>query len=435
MAFNPCPSSAYIRLWRDVVDPNYADGMEAAEDAGGMDLVYANAAVWARVEQAVNTSQQACFLRPHSTATGPTAQGQTYATGTVTIARLAPADWELVIPQGTTFVASADGSRGGIVPIGEYISTEPVTMAIGALTATIPVRARIPGYVGNIDANQITSLAPLPTLEVGCTALSQSSLGENSGSSDVFGGGLIGRYVRVIGSADPRTPRRIYSETTNIIAVTPALEVADVGLTNLVAELETWEDFSCTVQSSTAMTGGVDGTLDAIGADRGMVRASGESDASYSARIASVADTVTPPAIQRIIDRTLEGTPAYGTLLETRDPDGLMGFVADFHPLDNGTPCESAENYGGQGTVLLDENSYRAHFIVCLSNIVYGEYGMFWSKPASPASLPSAFNLPAGVNSGAFNGASPGALHLVPGLWDAINAARAAGVSFDILKH
>lgn len=64
-------------------------------------------------------------------------------------------------------------------------------------------------------------------------------------------------------------------------------------------------DPSVQVRQVTAATGGRSAMLDALGADRGIYRQSGESDRAYRVRIYYLADTVTPAAIQRASDRTL----------------------------------------------------------------------------------------------------------------------------------
>jgi hypothetical protein len=66
-------------------------------------------------------------------------------------------------------------------------------------------------------------------------------------------------------------------------------------------------DFGLTVTNSASPAGGRLGLLDAIGDDRGIRRATSESDDVYRLRVAAVADTVAPNAIRRALNRTLGG--------------------------------------------------------------------------------------------------------------------------------
>lgn len=75
-------------------------------------------------------------------------------------------------------------------------------------------------------------------------------------------------------------------------------------------------DGSITVAGLTDCAGGKDGTLDLIGAGRGIARASGEADPAYRVRIRSVADTLTPAAMLRLANRALEPYGVTATYLE-----------------------------------------------------------------------------------------------------------------------
>jgi hypothetical protein len=84
-------------------------------------------------------------------------------------------------------------------------------------------------------------------------------------------------------------------------------------------------DGSITVAGLTDCAGGKDGTLDLIGAGRGIARASGESDVAYRVRIRSVADTLTPAAMLRLANRALEPYGVTATYLEAGDYGWAIG--------------------------------------------------------------------------------------------------------------
>lgn len=77
-----------------------------------------------------------------------------------------------------------------------------------------------------------------------------------------------------------------------------------VAVTPLVAA-PVYFDPSLKVRQVTAMTGGSAPMLDGLGYDRGMPRTVGESDAAYRSRMMTLPDTVTPAAMQRIIDESI----------------------------------------------------------------------------------------------------------------------------------
>lgn len=66
-------------------------------------------------------------------------------------------------------------------------------------------------------------------------------------------------------------------------------------------------DFGLTATNAASPTGGRAAMLDALGDERAIPRAPGESDDSYRARVAQIADVVTPNAIRRTLRRTVPG--------------------------------------------------------------------------------------------------------------------------------
>lgn len=85
-------------------------------------------------------------------------------------------------------------------------------------------------------------------------------------------------------------------------------DVSDSG--KLVPEVATaawrmlpWEELGVSIANTGNATAGAMGILDALGEERGIARAPGESDDSYRKRIAQIADVVSPNAIRRIGNR------------------------------------------------------------------------------------------------------------------------------------
>jgi hypothetical protein len=102
-------------------------------------------------------------------------------------------------------------------------------------------------------------------------------------------------------------------------------------------------DWGLTVTNVASPAGGTLATLDLIGYDeRNLSRAPGEGDASYRARVAQIADVVTPNAIRRAITRVSSGAPycfrEVGTPLLPGFfydiPDNQPGITPDFYDWD-----------------------------------------------------------------------------------------------------
>lgn len=71
-----------------------------------------------------------------------------------------------------------------------------------------------------------------------------------------------------------------------------------------------WEaDWGLTITNATSPSGGKHALLDMLGDERALARASNESDASYSARVSTLADVVTPNALKRAMSRALGTIP------------------------------------------------------------------------------------------------------------------------------
>lgn len=68
-------------------------------------------------------------------------------------------------------------------------------------------------------------------------------------------------------------------------------------------------DLGLRVTNALSPTGGLYGTLDAIGHERNVPRLGGEPDSSYRARLARVADVVSPNAVKRALVRVLGSNP------------------------------------------------------------------------------------------------------------------------------
>lgn len=446
MSQNPCKKAFYLELWRRLLPPGYTSSIEDEAEGSGFDVPSQQGAQWERYEQAANTSQQAYFLTQHSTQTGSPASSAVKASGEVEVTRAAPVYGAITLPLGTIFRAVITDSYGEDFFVGRYLSTAAVIMAEGdSGPHTIPVEAEWAGYGGNIPDGYITEFQELGRADVASEVLSTTELvlrAVPGAPTDVFSESQVGRYGRLRSAAPPdlasenwRYPRQVVRITSGGIEFSPALDNAsDVGR-ETVFELEEWADFGLTVEQPLAITGGVPDSLAAAGADRRIGRTPGETDASFAQRIQELPDTISPNAIERIVTRILEPFGVAFEIRETRLVEGLMGWTWDLHAYDFGglkLLKPGGSEWIGEGTVWLDERMGTRFFLVCVERELLSFIGLVYDT--APNDSPNAYDLTGtGVDSGAYDGYDTKNANLMARLREAVDAARAAGVAFDIV--
>jgi hypothetical protein len=358
------------------------------------------------------------------------------------VARAAPTQGALVLAQGTIFRALTTDSLGDELFLGRYLSTAEVALPAGSLGPfTVPVAAEFPGYTGNLAPGFITEFQAQGTVEVPCTVITPTTfqrVAGLTGLSDRFEPGFVGRYVRLVGalaSLNATTPRRILAVTLDVngeLGITvdlPLDAVADVGVA-VTVEVEEYADLGLTVTQPEAITEGVPDALGALGTDRNIARVTGESDDNFRARLGELADIISPASHIRILDRILGSRGIGYEYLETGDPETLMGFTWGVHPWGVGTfehePRVPGSELVGQGIVMLPRVRQVRYFAVFVDSVGLGEFGMPWGSATYPLGHPNAWGL------GIWGGGPVQFNALISQLWQELNAARAAGVAFQI---
>jgi hypothetical protein len=130
---------------------------------------------------------------------------------------------------------------------------------------------------------------------------------------------------------------------------------------------------------------------------------------------------VSPGAIQRICARILSPLGINWALKETRDPSGLIGRVWDFHAFDYGTISD--------GVVLLSLGDSTRFFVLCVGFGNQGEFGMPYDAP-----YPSnAYDAP-GPALNFYDGFPVTYYAAIAALWAMVNAARAAGIHWVLVR-
>lgn len=446
MPLQPLDRAGFLALWRSLVPSSYSGPIEqdAANGGAGLDPAASHAAVWEAFERAINRSQQAYYLRPHSTQTGSIASGPVKASGTVLLRRSAPVRGSLVVPQGTALPAFATDSFGQPLFLGNYLTTADATLGESVGPFIVPVEAEFSGYTGNLASGFIGSFEALGRLSVPSLALSATQLRRvvpvaDNQTASRFSAALIGRYVRLVGgsltSDNARTPRRVVSTFTDGsgqvgITVDLALDSGDLG-EPVTVEVDEWADLGVSVSQPDPIENGTPDTLGAIGADRNIGRVPGETDESFRRRLLQLSDIITPASHVRILNRILGSRGIGYRYLETGSIDGLMGFTWGVHPWGIGSlaliPKVPGSELVGQGFVWVDLRKHVRFFLVIVDRSGLGEYGMPYGSTVYPAGHPNAWG------QGVWGGKPLGFNAVVGQLWAELNAARAAGVAFLIL--
>ena len=427
MAFDPTDYDAFLALWRTLFPKSYTVPIETEGDGQGLDVYAQQAAQFARLSDALNTTTQAYYLRPHSTQTAPESAGARRATGSVEVSRAAPATGAITLSQGTQFVADVRSPDGSILD-GIFVeATEDVLLPAGTLGPySVPVRAVRPGYQGNVPAGSIVRFALRGRATIVGATVEVGNVLRDTGVPDRLTQAMVGQYVRLVGGANGGTvPRRILSVTqgaTSFAVLDGAPLVAPDTLTQ--AEVEEFGDLGLTVSQASALSGGRHGFLDAIAADRNTGRQPGESDEQLRARLVALDDVVSPAAIRRAASRVLSPLGIAFDLRETRDPGGLFGFVYDLHPYD------AFDLFSNASPVYVDEPSSVTFFVLLVAFGSQGEFGFAFDAPyprnAYDATTANALNF--------YDGSPRLYLAALASLYDAINRARAAGVGWVLAR-
>ena len=167
MALRPYTKTNFLELWRSVLPSEYTAPIETEASGAGFDVPSLQAAIFEAVEDNVNVSQQAYFLRRHSIQTGTTAGSGRKAATTLKVSRAAPVLGDLRVRLGQVFVAKATDSLGGELALGRFMATAEVQLPEGVGgPIDVPVEAEFEGYAGNVWEGTITTIEPEGRLSV-----------------------------------------------------------------------------------------------------------------------------------------------------------------------------------------------------------------------------------------------------------------------------
>lgn len=332
MTFPVATTEDLLRVWRDGMSEDYRTGVEFEDDGRGFDAIVGEAAIFARVEEALATTSQAYYLRPHSTQIRPEASGARYAVGEVSITRAPPAIGPIELDVGTRLVAYVHDVTGELIEACRYVLTAQASLSAGAVgPVVVGVRAERVGYQANLPAGRPLAFVELGRLTVPATVTAVDTLQDTPGTPDRFTTGLVGRYVRFVGGANSSTyPRRVLSVTIGATSSDPNVITVDgpaLVLGAQTTEVDELGDLGLEIAMVDAFVDGRHGWEDAIGEERGVYRQAGETDLEYRARIESLLDVVSPGAIIRMAARILSPLGIPFRLIEAGDPEHFIGYA------------------------------------------------------------------------------------------------------------
>ncbi len=427
----------FLDLWRRALPKHYTEPIENEGDGEGFDVPSSQAAVWEEFERSLNLNQQAYFLRPHSTQSGPIARSGAKATGTIELRRVAPALGSIVIPPGQRLIAETTDSFGGVLGLGRVLLVDGVTLPEGTGgPVVVDVEAEFQGYSGNLVPGMVVRFEEQGRLSVPAVVLSTNQLERNAvtvaeARADSFNDSLMGRYLRLVPGAvplvtfDALVPRRITSVIGQVVTFEPVLDAADIGK-KVTVEIEELADLGVQVSQPLPITGGVGDALSAIAVDRRQGKAGDETDDQFADRLVELPDVVSPNAIERKVDRILSPLGIGFCIRETRDIDGLMGFTWDLHPWDFGEACGCGlvkpigSELVGEGQVWIDTPRHVRFFIVCVERVPISDSGSAWDFGA--------------FDNFFWDGSDFGYSSVLGNVWHEVNQARAAGVAFLLVQ-
>ncbi len=422
MGFPAITKDEFIALWRGLFPRSYTRPIE--EDPQGFDIVSAYAAIFARVAESTNSTAQRLYIRPHSSQTGEPATGGVRASGTLRASNGGALPVVIVTGQ---VVRDVYRDSYGTTRMGDSYAVTADTAIPVSGTVDLPVRALRVGEHGNVKAESITAFELFGRLELDAPTIGAGALRTVTITTeeDLFSADLIGRYLTFTGGALAGLTRRI----TGVISETSAIVDADLPAGSATsATLLEFEDLGITLAQPDALTDGRDPWLDGLGAERSVLRQSGEDDATYARRILTIDDTITPNAILRAVQRVLSPLGIGFTLCEARDPGptGLGGAAADVTASD----VDTMDAPGFPPDVLAYSMACgaRRFFVIKVDQSGAGEFGNAAGDLPQPPNVPqpgaSDFAIPDGFPSDYFAA--------IAALYEQVDRTRADGVCFEI---
>lgn len=327
----------------------------------------------------------------------------------------------------------------GTASIGQYVELQG-----GANAGSI---RRILGYTPPVDSSTggtavlaatgvlaVSALAGVPTVGEGIT---QAATGAAGTLLAVSGGYVVFDRTSL---ADFAAGSLVFVQsgataTIGTIEQSPQL-LAD---SNAAWKVLDWEsDFAISVTNEFSPAGGRSAMLDELGHDRNVNRSPGETDDQYRLRVWKLPDVVSPNAIRRAANRVLSQYGTAACFREVGDVDHLFpGFFYDVAPADVAFDSKYAYAYDLDFAVrpqdrfklVMDYTEFRAFFMIGVPPASLGEFGFAYDATGEINFYDSSPYLDF------YDGYALTSSIINRRVWDAVEKARAGGVSFDLYEE
>lgn len=228
-------------------------------------------------------------------------------------------------------------------------------------------------------------------------------------------------------AVNPTGHARSIEGLTSFASMDPIVEVVTPSSLLASTLTETWAvlswvtDFGLAVSNAESPTGGRAAFLDALGNERKIRRALGEPDEQYRERVGQVADTVSPGAVVRAVNRILAPYGITACFREVGTPM-LPGIYFDLDAYDYNFGIRPGDRF----RLWLDYAYFRGFFMIGVPPLNWGEFGAAWDfGPHNAWDLTGAFGV-------AWDGHPYLAERLYAQVWQAVEHTRMGGVSWEL---
>ena len=191
-----------------------------------------------------------------------------------------------------------------------------------------------------------------------------------------------------------------------------------------------WKDQGFDLADIPAPTGGVDDNLSILAFERGAEPQTGETEASFAARIAALEDAVSPKAIQHAVDRQLAPTGLAGLAMDQQN--GMDGLFCDVDALDYYEPGDSFPL--NKWKLVWTDNMSYGWFIVVVPYLIAGEWGTALDEGPTLFVEDKQVWLGPAAESAFLDGGAPSANGIYASVYNQVDIIRAGYVGFTMFR-
>lgn len=191
-----------------------------------------------------------------------------------------------------------------------------------------------------------------------------------------------------------------------------------------------WSELGFEIVQMGAPAGGRDDMLRLLGEERGVYQQTNETDDQFRNRAARLADVVSPNSIRRYVNRELAPYGYRGLAIDVEDYDG---FFCDIDFCDYYEPGDPAGAPASDYKLLLSEKEAYGWFFVFVPNLNDGtDFGNGYDE--GPLGLIGDTQLAPAFDTAIMDGYAVSADQTYRSIYDAVNAARAGGIGFTMIR-